>query len=128
MAAPFILLGANITRAENLKVDIMLQESLDNAVLIKTAQEAEVINMVAKVAVAIILEVALKLEALRILMVDMGAGNIAFVGTSFVREHNKGFVFKIGDNIRCKSETGRKWHMAVIVAFLIEFEQEWIDA
>ena len=41
--------------------------------------------MVAKVTAAVVLEVALEFKAFGILMINVGAGDIAFIGASLVR-------------------------------------------
>ena len=85
VTAPFVFFGANVAAAENIKIERVLNKTLYDTVLIKTAQKAKIMNLVGEISLHIMVEVLLELKTLGILMIDGGADNVAFVGGSLVR-------------------------------------------
>lgn len=84
MSAPLILMRTDVTAAEYIEVNWVADEALYDFVFIQAAKKAEVVNLACKIAVDVMLEVAFKLETLGILVINGGAGDVAFVGASLI--------------------------------------------
>ena len=77
----------------------MADEALYDFVFIQAAKKAEVVNLACKIAVDVMLEVAFKLETLGILVVNGGAGDVAFVGASLIGQDDVCFLVEIGRDV-----------------------------
>ena len=60
-------------------------------------------------------------------MIDISARNVAFVGRSFVTEHDVRAIGKIRHNYASESEAGRKRNMAIVETLFVELEQFFIE-
>ena len=108
-------------------ISLTLGKQRRNLQLTQRTQEAEILNFIDNILSHIIPEIALKLDGLAVLVVDVRPRHSRFIGAVFVRQ---GDIFRMaskGHQNADKSQQGRKRRMTIQIAFLVELQHRRVE-
>ena len=128
MAAPDILLAADVAALEHVEIMPETREEHCNLQFAQRSQKAIILNFTRQVCSHIRPEIILELKALRVLVVHRSAGHSALIGTAFVRQGNAIAATRkcrCQKAIECQHSAERR--MAVQSALAVELKQQRMD-
>ena len=108
-------------------VGLALRKQLGNLQLAQRTQKTEILHIVIQILGHIIPEIALKLNGLAVLVVDVRPRNGAFVGAVLIGKRDVSRPTSKRHQNADKGQQSRKWRVAVEVALCVEFQHGRVE-